>query len=93
MKTDKLLESMTPLALWGFRIRIWRQEELGGRGDFNRSDLIAAKNEIASTPNPGWLKVRALDVANFFSVLPRVNAVEVVDDITREGVVLYNGWP
>ncbi len=82
-----LLESMTPLKVCGYYVRVWRQESLNH--PINNADLVDAADdlsmELMSGATDGTIARRLIE-------LPRVNAVEVLDGEKR-GVVLYRDWP
>jgi len=86
-----LLESMTPLTIGDYSVRVWRGEPLpffdDARHHFDKSDIIRAINalDILEDPDP-------FEIAKTLIDLPRVNAVEVLDP-EKHGIVLYRDWP
>jgi hypothetical protein len=79
-----LRESMTRHFSSPYTIRVWRQEELGGKVD--NSDLreaITAAHKKVGGP---------FEIAKAVLAVPRVNAVEVLLPY-GDGEVLYRDWP
>jgi len=84
-----LLESMTPLKIGDYSVRVWRGEPLpffdDARHHFDKSDIVRAINGLDGSEDP-------FEIAKTLIDLPRVNAVEVLDP-EKHGIVLYRDWP
>lgn len=84
-----LLESMTPVTVGPYSVRLWREEMLplldDKRHAFDKSEIMRVANGLSGDEGP-------LKIARTFIALPRMNAVEVLDP-ERHGIVLYRDWP
>lgn len=80
----RVIESMTRIVKHPWVIRVWREEsDLQDR--YDNSDIILMLDEqYADYPTK---------IAEAVLEMPRVNAVEVVDRIKGDGVVVYKDWP
>jgi hypothetical protein len=79
-----LLESMTPLQIGPYAVRVWREETRGSK-EFQKGDIFRLAHMLSGTSNPERIAEQLIG-------LPRVNAVEVLDP-EKHGVVLYRDWP
>ena len=89
-----LLESMTPLKVCGYNVRVWRQETMPNADPggcfvvFDKSALLKVERKINDVGVSDPLVIAKL----ILDADPRVNAVEVLDP-EKHGVVLYKDWP
>lgn len=92
----RVIESMTRCVWkWGFRtfvVRVWRQEETLDKHDNNDilylvMDRTKSLLDDTDDKQPPY-KQLIEDIAK----LPRINAIEIVDE-NGNGVVLYTEWP
>ena len=88
-----LLETMTPLKIGNYSVRVWREESLedyraSAFPHFDKSDLMRAERELNAEGRTGDPVV----IAERLIALPNVNTVEVLDP-ERHGCVLYKEWP
>lgn len=93
----RVIESMTKYIIqWGFEyltIRVWRNE--GRVSDkYNNDDILLAVSTYArGISSPDTTKSPPLaKIVEELSKLPRVNAVEVVDQ-SGNGILIYPEWP
>lgn len=81
----KLMESMCCIPQGDRTIRVWRQEaESFCFNPESNEDLVAKASELRNESTN--------TLAQALSDMPRVNAVEVLDQ-QRQGIVVYNNWP
>jgi hypothetical protein len=80
----QVIESMTRIIKHPWVIRVWRTEE-SLQEHYDNSDIILMLDEqYADYPTK---------IAQAVLEMPRVSAVEVVDRIKGDGVVVYKDWP
>lgn len=82
-----LVESITPMSVGFFAVRVWRQEEMDANGILVKSndDLYDLANELHDCGS-------RVEIMRRFCALERVNAVEVLDS-DKHGLVGYVNWP
>lgn len=81
-----LFESLDPLTVGRFKVRVWRQENPDiAHAEFDNMDLQALADKLVDCDN-------AVVIAREFAKVDRVNAVEVADSNCR-AVLAYVDWP
>lgn len=81
-----LFESLEPLTVGRFYVRVWRQEKPDiTEARFDNADLDALADKLVDCDN-------AVVIAREFAKVDRVNAVEVADS-NRRAVLAYVDWP
>jgi hypothetical protein len=91
MKTNWTLESITEASLWHFSLRFWRAQEHGFDEQKDHDEILQA---VAALGRTDVDEMKAREIASHFIVtLPRINAIEVKNNITRKGIVIYPEWP
>ena len=81
---DVLVESMHKFRVGNLNIRVWRQE----------ASVDAIPNNLdLQTVVEEFLNQGAIAVINQLIQCHRVNAVEILNDSGRDGLVVYSDWP
>lgn len=88
-KPEVLWESMTSLQVGEFAIRVWRQEGNLTVRDIQNQDLFGVSFDMDRNAKE-WTD--PVVIAESFLIIPRVNAVEVIDE-DGDGIVAYKDWP
>ena len=86
-RTYPCVESMTRFKVKGFAVRVWRDESTVGI--YPNADLAAVADAICKEESSEFDMPH--HVARRFAQVPRVSAVEVLDD-NVDGIVLYVTW-
>lgn len=83
-----LVESITPMSVGFFAVRVWRQEAV----DANSVPLPSTNDDLYDLANALHDSGSAREIMERFCALERVNAVEVLD-ADKHGLVGYVNWP
>lgn len=84
MKQYPCIESTAELQYKNTLIRLWRDEETLEAAEAATHQDVASELSQATS---------LADAAQRIAALPRVNAVHVMDVMTRRGLVAYVNWP
>lgn len=81
-----LIESMTKFHTTQWEIRVWRQEgpEFDHSSGTNR-DLLDMLADVEG--------LSAREIVSRVMEVPRINAIEILDRASKNGLVAYSDWP
>jgi hypothetical protein len=83
------IESTLDFSVGYLKIRVWRNET-AVKNKYSNQDIIQATRKLYRSSLQSQLSIKPF--AELVAKMPRVNAVQVIDLTTNEGIVLYTNW-